>query len=281
MLLRSMLYIPANKPKYIQSALSLQNKPDAVILDLEDGVPHDQKDSARQLIPEEAKALRSAYPTFIRINSYGSRWFDDDLKVVTHCDGVLLPKATPEGVAAIISRLTAMATPIPIIPLIESAVGVVTAHEMASMKHVTAIGFGAGDLAIDLGLTWSKDGLEYSYARMKMPVDAAAAGIVAIDGVYMDLDDLEGFERDSSISRRLGFKGRQVVHPNQVPIANKVYAPTESEVNWARKVVQEYEKAALTGIGAIRVDNELVDYMHYRMAKRILDTYNEIIKRNQ
>jgi len=97
----------------------------------------------------------------------------------------------------------------------------------------------------------------------------------------MDLDDLEGFERDSSISRRLGFKGRQVVHPNQVPIANKVYAPTESEVNWARKVVQEYEKAALTGIGAIRVDNELVDYMHYRMAKRILDTYNEIIKRNQ
>ncbi len=99
----------------------------------------------------------------------------------------------------------------------------------------------------------------------------------------MDLDDLEGFERDSSISRRLGgFKGRQVVHPNQVPIANRVYAPpTESEIDWAKKVVQEYEKAASTGIGAIRVDNELVDYMHYKMARRILDTYEEIKKRKQ
>jgi len=114
--------------------------------------------------------------------------------VVPHCDGVLLPKATPEGVAAIISRLTTITTPPPIILLIESAVGVVTAHEMASMKHVMAIGFGGGDLAIDLGLTWSKDGLEYSYARMKMPIDAAAAGIMAIDGVYMDLNDLEGFK---------------------------------------------------------------------------------------
>ncbi len=281
MLLRSLLYIPANKPRYIQSALSMAEKPDAIILDLEDGVPNDQKDAARQSIPEEAAALRSSYRVFIRVNSYGSPWFEDDLKAAANCDGVLLPKATPEGVAAIIARLAALGVALPIIPLVESAAGVVNAHEMASMKQVLALGFGAGDLAVDLGLTWSKDGLEYGYARMKIPVDAAAAGVIALDGVYMDLDDLEGFERDSSISRRLGFKGRQVVHPNQVPIANKVYAPTESEVDWARKVVQEYEKAASTGIGAIRVDNELVDYMHYKMAKRILDTYEEIRKRKQ
>ncbi len=166
------LYTGKQAPRYIQSALSMTEKPDAIILDLEDGVPNDQKDAARQSIPEEVAALRSSYRVFIRVNSYGSPWFEDDLKAAVNCDGGVLlpPKATPEGVAAVIGRLASLGVVLPVIPpLVESAAGVVNAHYMASMKQVMALGFGAGDLAVDLGLTWSKDGLEYGYARMKIP----------------------------------------------------------------------------------------------------------------
>src|SRR5919204_388935 len=110
-----------------------------------------------------------------------------------------------------------------------------------------------------------------AYVKTLLVVAAAAYGIDAIDRVYFDLEDGEGFRAEAVEARRLGYVGKQVVHPDQVRLANEIFAPTEEELAWAREVVQAYEAAARSGRGAIRVRSRLVDAVHYRDAKRVLE----------
>lgn len=272
-----MLFIPANKAKYVESALSVRPAPDAVIIDLEDGAPTGEREGARGLMTAEATALSARYPVFVRVNAHGSKWFEDDVgeAVKAGAAAVVSPKAEPEGVEELARLLDALGSRAGAIPLIESAGGVVHAHAVAAGRRVMAVGSGPGDYAMDLGLAWSKEGLEYYYGRSKIPTDAAAAGVPALDGPYMDLEGLEGFRRDCSISRRLGYKGRQVVHPSQVGPANEAYGPSPQEAEWAGEVARAYEEAAAAGAGAIRVRGQLVDRMNYKMAPRILEEDGE------
>jgi citrate lyase subunit beta / citryl-CoA lyase len=283
MKLRSLLFIPSGNRRFIEKVKSLESprRPDSVILDLEDAIPEERKDEARAALPESVRALSSSFQVMVRVNEFGSEYFAKDLRqaVMPGVSTVLIPKVRSaevvkkaSGAMGRIERSRGLRSPVGIHAMIENASGVSALKEIcASDRRLTMIGIGAGDYALDMGLPWTKSGLESQLPRMIIPVEARAAGLVAIDGVYMDLDDLESFRKDCDVSRRLGYTGRMVIHPDQVEISNLAYQHPEEERRWAERVVAAYADASSKGVGAIKVDGMLVDTLHYKLAKRIIE----------
>ncbi len=282
--LRSMLFIPAHMDRFVEKVLEMtgDKAPSAVILDLEDGVPEHLKSAARGALARQVLKLSKRYPVFVRINSLDSRhWLRDlEASAIEGVAGLVIPKVRSSGEVVTVDRVLGFFEDerglegggLAIMPIIEATNAVLAAHEIAlSSRRIIALGFGSGDYALDMGRFWWKDGVEYGIARSLVAMMAKAAGVLPIDGVYMDLEDLEGLKRDTMLSRRLGYEGRMVVHPSQIPVVNKYYLASDVEVELSRRIVEEYERAAREGRGAIRVDGLLVDYLHYKMAKRILE----------
>jgi len=258
----------------------MSDKPDAIILDLEDSIPQKKKDEARLALSHSVKKL-STFPIIVRVNNWKSRHFRKDVEqaVINRVTAIQVPKIdTEKQVRAISARISEIEqakgvtkNSISLIPMIESASAILSASQIGrSSSRIVALAFGSGDYALDLGLPWTKEGIEYQAPRMIMPIVAKARGLFAIDGVFMDLDDMTSFMKDSILSRRLGYQGRMVVHPNQVKIANQAYLPSKKEVSWATKVVGAYKDAISRDIGAIKVEGLLVDELHYKLARRIL-----------
>ena len=162
--------------------------------------------------------------------------------------------------------------PIQIIPSIESAEGVVNSYSIASFgKRVNAIVFGIFDLLNDLGVEYTKDSPGGKYSRYKIPVDAAAAGISAIDGIWQDLKDLKGLETDCNFGKSLGYAGKSVIHPDQIPTVHQSFYPNKTEISWAEKVCKVYLESTKKGKGATTVDGKMIDEVHYKQAKALLD----------
>ena len=158
-----------------------------------------------------------------------------------------------------------------ILPLIETAAGVVRSFDIAlAGPRVVGLVFGAFDYTLDMGTSWSKEGIESNFARQKIPIDARAAGISAIDTVYPDPNDEEGFLNDVKVGKKLGYTGKTIIHPKQIAAVNAIFSPTGSELDWARKVIDAYEPALEKGRGAILLDGSLVDMVHFRRAKDII-----------
>lgn len=280
-LLRTLLFVPGNNQRFIEKAKSL--KADIICLDLEDSVPMGEKDRARVLVRDAVRA-RSSYASelYARINSPESGLMEDDLKgiVVDGLDGIVIPKVNePEEVARVASILdelehrNGMEKGIEIMPSIESARGVVNAYHIASAsERVSALVFGVFDFMHDMGLEYSsEDSTGYSYARAKVPVDARAAGVYAIDGIWQAIDDIDGLVRDATIGMRLGYKGKSIIHPKQIEPVHKVFVPSKEEVEWAKKVVEALEESMLYGRGAMRLEGKMVDAVHYKRAKALLE----------
>jgi citrate lyase subunit beta/citryl-CoA lyase len=163
-----------------------------------------------------------------------------------------------------------------IILMIESALGVYRCYDMlkASPRVATAcIGSAQdGDLQTDLGCAWSSDGPELMYAKQKVLLDTRAAGkFYPLDGVYSDLNDIDGLVRDSQVSARLGYVGRTVIHPKQIAPVRRAYAVPDEQVAYYTRVVSEFEAAEKSGVAAITVDGKLVDYAMYSRAKSVLE----------
>jgi citrate lyase subunit beta/citryl-CoA lyase len=160
---------------------------------------------------------------------------------------------------------------------IESAQGLVNSYSIATADlRVKMLVFGVFDFLNDMGLDYVPDGIEYSFARAKIPIDAKAAGVGAIDAIWQKVDDLEGLVHDAETAKRLGYQGKCVIHPKQLdPVAN-VFFPSNNEIKWARRVVQALEETMERGkgIGAVTVDGKMVDAAHYRQAKSVLDSLN-------
>ncbi|MEO2199586.1 MAG: CoA ester lyase, partial [Nitrosopumilus sp.] len=162
--------------------------------------------------------------------------------------------------------------PIQIIPSIESAEGVVNSYPIASFgKRVTAIVFGIFDLLNDLGVEYTKDAPGGKYSRYKIPVDAAAAGISAIDGIWQDLHDLKGLKKDCNFGKSLGYSGKSVIHPDQISTVHKSFYPNKTEISWAKKVCKVYLESTKKGKGATTVDGKMIDEVHYKQAKALLE----------
>jgi citrate lyase subunit beta / citryl-CoA lyase len=176
-----------------------------------------------------------------------------------------------------LERQKGMSKKIGIMASIESAQGLVNSYSIATANlRVKMLVFGVFDFLNDMGLDYVQDGIEYSFARAKIPIDARAAGIGAIDAIWQKIDDIEGLVRDAGTAKRLGYQGKCVIHPNQLKPVASVFFPSNNEIEWARKVVQALEETMEKGkgIGAVTVDGKMVDAAHYRQAKSVLDSLN-------
>ena len=266
MLRRSQLYVPGNNEKMINKASTLEA--DSVILDLEDAVPEGEKAKARSLIASLSKELDWGKKELcVRVNAVGTIDHFRDIsavKKIERMDAVLVPKA--EGDCSSVGRRTGKK----LIPIVETANGLMTIEAVAKSKKVVAITYGAGDYASSVGGSVEAY-LGNTTIKTTIVAAARANGVEPIDNVFFDLENSEGFKAEALTSRSLGFVGKQVVHPSQIPIANEIFSSTKAEINWAAKIIGEFERASAEKRGALRVDGSLVDAVHYRLAKGILE----------
>ena len=201
----------------------------------------------------------------MRINGAETEWFEDDLALVAELDleALILPKSSPEAVALLGQE------GVPVIAIVETAQGLRRAYETAASPRVAALIIGAVDLGAELGLEPRPDGLEILHARSRVVVDSAAAGIrPPFDIVHLDIADDAGLEAECAFARSLGFRGKVCIHPQQVPIVNRAFAPSEREVAWAQRVVDEFEAS---GAGVLKVNGEMIDLPVVQRARKILE----------
>lgn len=262
--LRSLLFAPGSDEHKLHKAL--ESAADAVVADLEDAVAPEEKTAAREVV-RDVLSTGARPVTAVRVNGFDTTYFRDDSALVSDLapDAVVLPKATPEAVAAL-----GLDGP-PVIAIVETAEGLRLAYETARAPRVVALVLGAADLGAELGLEPRGDGLEILYARSKVVVESAAARIRApFDIVYLDFQDQEGLEEQARLARSLGFRGKACIHPDQVEAVNRVFAPTAAELDWARRVVEAFEEAEVTGRGVVAFDGTMVDLPVVERARRIL-----------
>jgi citrate lyase beta subunit len=272
--LRSLLFVPGTRPDRFEKALAAGA--DAVIFDLEDAVEPARKAEARRLVGEFLTAAAPAGPRpqrFLRVNPSQSHWFDDDLDLVRTLegiDGVVLPKCEArEGVSA----LTAAAISRQVLPLLETARGILNAAAIASAEPtIPALILGAEDLTAELGIPRTIDGDELIFARSQVALAAATVGASAIDAVIIDITALDDLRRDAMRARALGFTGKMAIHPGQVPVINEVFTPTAEEIARARRIVEAFDAAAAKGEGVLRLDDRMVDRPVVERARRVISS---------
>ena len=278
-LYRSLLFVPGNNPRFLEKAKT--SPADIVCFDLEDSVPDSEKKTARNLIKEALKS-RDSYSSsvYVRTNSPASGKIPDDLAEIIQkgLDGIVIPKVNNEKeIAKIIKIITTIEKkrklkPVSVIPSIESAEGVVSTYDIAkSSKRIPAVVFGVFDLLNDLKIEYTKQPEGAKYSRAKIPVDARAAGVLAIDAIWQDLKDVDGLKQDCMIGKSLGYSGKSIIHPDQIMPAHELFAPNKSEIEWATKVCSIYESSSKKGKGATLVDGKMIDEVHYKQAKTLLD----------
>jgi citrate lyase beta subunit len=266
--LRSLLFAPGNDERKLEKALA--SEADAAVCDLEDAVPPDEKDAARE-VTRRALLTAGKGPDrllrMVRINAVGTPYWEDDQRAVQELglDAVVLPKATPEAVEAL-----GQDGP-PLIAIVETAAGLRLAYETASRPRVAALALGALDLGVELALEPREDGLEILYARSGLVVDSAAAGVrPPFDVVRLDWHDEAGLEAECRLAKSLGFGGKLCIHPSQLPVVNRVFGTATEDVAWARRVLEAYDEGVLTGRGAVALDGQMVDLPVVERARRIL-----------
>ena len=279
-LFRSLIFVPGNNPRFLEKAKSLSA--DIVCFDLEDSVPDKEKKNARTLIKSALKK-RNQYSSsvFARTNSPDSNKIEADLKEIVQngIDGIVIPKVNSakeiKKIEKIISSLEKKRKirGIRLIPSIESALGVINCYEIASAsKRIDAIVFGIFDLLNDIGIEYTKGnppGAKYS--RYKVPVAATAAGVYAIDGIWQDIKDTSGLKKDCEVGKSLGYVGKSVIYPDQIKTVHKIFHPNKTEISWAKKVCNIYKKSTKKGKGAVVVDGKMIDEVHYKRAKALLE----------
>lgn len=289
--MRSLMFVPGHRQRMIDKALGLNA--DVLFLDLEDGVPPNEKDTARQLIAEALDRSVGACPPpeapghrplrYVRINAIGHERMDTDLESVLRpgLDGLCLPKVeTSDEIQFVDSLLDQREGPagleqgsIRCVVAIESALGLLNAAAIAAASpRIVGLMFGAEDFGNDLGLPTRREAeaSELIYARSAMVVAAASAHIGSIDGVWPDIQDPDGLLLDAQQARRLGFSGKSLIHPGQIDIVNSVFSPDEGEVDFARRVIEAFEEAQRKGEGAIAFGGQLVDLPIVNRARRTL-----------
>lgn len=283
--LRTLLYVPGHRERMVDRALgpggSAATGADAVILDLEDAVPEPEKPAARALVARVLRGSPSGPPLrLVRVNGLGSPAHDEDLAQVVGpgLDGVVLPKTgSGDDVRFLIDCIDRLAPDaagnIQVLPLIESALGVERAFEIASASpRVLGLMFGAEDYALDLGLSDDRSGgaRDFVYARSAIVNAAIAADRPAIDGVWTSVEDLDGLAKEATQARRLGFRGKSLIHPSHLDIVNATFRPTADEVAQATRIVEAYEAAEREGSGATTLDGRMIDRPVVERARRTL-----------
>ena len=278
-LLRSLLFVPGNNARFIEKAKILTA--DIICFDLEDSVPTEEKKPARNLI-KNVLTNRSQYraEVYVRTNSPTSGMILADLAEIVQkgIDGIVIPKVNDANEITKIEKILISLEkkrklkPIELMPSIESAAGVVNAYRIASSsERVSALVFGVFDLLNDLGVEYTKQAEGARYSRSKIPIDAKAAGKYAIDAIWQDLNDTVGLKQDCLVARNLGYSGKSIIHPDQIEATHRVFHPTPTEIEWAKKVIEAYSLAKKKKKGATKIDGKMIDDVHVKRAKTLLD----------
>ncbi len=278
-LFRSLLFVPGNNSRFLEKAKKLSA--DIVCFDLEDSVPDNEKKNARNLIKKALKnRLNYTSEIFVRINSPFSGKIPDDLKEIVQqgIDGIVIPKVNNTKELKKIEKILInfekkrKLKSVKLIPSIESAEGVVNAYEIASFSNrVLALVFGVFDLLNDLGIEYTKQPEGAKFARQKIVLDATAAGTFALDAIWQDLKDKKGLREDCLIGKNIGYVGKTLIHPDQISTTHEIFHPNKIEIKWAQKVCDIYLKSTKKGRGATVVEGKMVDEVHYKRAKALLD----------
>jgi citrate lyase subunit beta/citryl-CoA lyase len=296
-LLRSLMFTPGQRRNMIDKALRLTDeRPDAIMFDLEDSVPPDQKDFARECVAEALRRPRGAGDAerIVRVNSRGTGRQFADLRGVVALDvfAVLLPKVeSAEDVvvaAAVIADLERNAGlaqgRIGLIAGIESARGIHRAVDIATAHpRLRGLMFGAEDYARELGLPVVRTGAAWDlvFARSTLVNAAAIAGIFTCDQVHMNFRDTDAERRDAVASRSLGFSGKAAIHPSQVPILNDVFSPTPEEVAHASRVIVAFNEATAAGIGCVMLGGQVVEQPILERAQQVMTLHESIEARRR
>jgi citrate lyase subunit beta/citryl-CoA lyase len=279
-LLRSFLFAPGNHPRRVEKALTLDA--DAVILDLEDAVATAEKVATRAAIAAVLTTPRSGL-LYVRVNAADTEFCCGDLVAVVRpgLDGIILPKVESPATLATIDWLLLQLErergleegAIDLIPIIETARGLTHLDAiLASGTRVKRIAFGAGDFTLDVNMQWQRDEAELAYARARIVTASRAAGLEApLDTVWVDLQDSEGLEASVRIALAYGFQGKMCIHPNQVPVVNRVFTPSEDEIAFAERVAAAFAKAEAAGVASIQLDGKFIDYPIVYRAQRLLE----------
>ena len=277
---RTMLFVPGNNPGMLLNADI--HGADALIFDLEDAVAPGEKDAARILVREALSAYDYAgAEIIIRINPLDSGYTQSDIRAMVPLRPALLMPTKVSGAEDIraVSAMMAQAERdhgmpdggIGLLPLIETAIGVEEAYQIASSDpRVKAIFLGAEDLSSDLQAVRSKENTEIAYARGRMVMAARAAGVDVYDTPFTDVNDEEGLLLDAAHARSLGFTGKAVISPRHVEAVNAAFTPTDKEIIYAREVMDVIEEGKRLGKGAVSLRGKMIDKPIVDRAERIL-----------
>ena len=276
---RALLYMPGDNWKMITKSITLGV--DSICMDMEDGTAINKKAEARATI---AKALQEldfgASEKLARINSVGSGWEKDDIEAVLpyHPDGIVIPKVESFEQVEWASRIIEDAelkngwqvNSIRILIGVETAKGILNLKEIAAHPRLDAIIFGGEDFAASIGATRTKDAIELLYARQAVIVACAAYDIQPLDIVTIDYKDLEALRVEAEFGARLGFSGKQVIHPNQVPVVQEAFTPSDEAIAYARRIVETFEASQKEGKGAYSLDGKMIDMPLLKNAQKVL-----------
>ncbi len=281
---RSMLYTPATRPDRVESALTMDDGPDLVVADLEDGIAPDEKDDARDEIADvildlEENALAER---MIRVNTIDSRWFLDDVEAAARARpaGIVAPKVeSPGQLRSLDGRLREAENEhdveeesIHVLAQLETARGIAAAHDIGeaagTIPRIQGLVFGAEDYAASVGARRTGSNHEVAYARSRVVLAAALGGVDAIDQVHIDYEDLDGLAQESQRARELGYVGKQIIHPDQIGPVHEAFTPSQEEVDEAREILDAVEDADIMEGGVIGFQGRMIDRPVIEQAQR-------------
>ncbi len=278
---RTMLFCPASNGKMLFNAPIY--KPDCIIFDLEDAVKYDDKEAARDLLIEALKVVDYGnIEVFVRVNPLYTEFGEDDVRelVKAGLKRLRLPMCeTAENIIELDNLLKEIEEKnnievgtVKVQCAIETPLGVHNALAIAQASdRVVSISFGAEDFTRSLGVDRTKEATELFYARSQVAMAASIAGVDAIDTVWSDVEDTEGFKSEVSSARNLGFAGKSCIHPGQIEIVHDIYTPSTSEIEKSVRIVEAAKEANIDKGGVITLDGKMIDIPVIAKAQRIVD----------
>jgi citrate lyase subunit beta / citryl-CoA lyase len=276
-LLQSFLFVPADSERKMASARNF--RPDAFIYDLEDAVPIAQKVAARQLLKTELQSGdRPPAKIFVRVNSFGSPFLDEDLSAAVRPEvfGIILPKCNDvTEVEQVHQKILSLENQVgrpegdtKVIPILESARGVAHATQLArASSRIIALFFGGEDFCVDMGIARTKAGDEIAVARSLVALAAKSERLAAIDGPFTDFHDAAGLFEETRRIKQMGFTGKALIHPNQIDTVHLAMTPSDEEISFAEEVIVAFEKSN-TGVAVVR--GKMIDEPVVLQARSVL-----------
>ena len=275
---RSALYMPGSHERALEKAKNLAA--DIIIFDLEDAVAPDAKEAARAQVCETlALGGYGARMLVVRVNALETQWgMDDVLALMPHQpDAILLPKVnTADDVLKLARHLPQS---IDIWAMIETPQAVLNAPEIAATTHqapLKALVFGSNDLLKDMRAQYQADRAPLAFAMSQMVLAARAYNLLALDGVFNDIEDGAGLQNECAQGAAFGFDGKTLIHPNQLEVTNRVFAPSEDDIAEAKAIIAAFEQAENIGAAVLKVNGKMVEILHYHRALQLIALANQI-----